>query len=120
MTPETVVTIGATRSSHTLLLRRRCCWCAGRSGLLVGMFQAATQINEMTLSFIPKLLGAGGDARVAGHWMLQADRGVHADAVHQHPGADRLTHARDRPSRQDSSRHGSRTRSGRSSASAPA
>ena len=28
-------------------------------GLLVGVFQAATQINEMTLSFIPKLIGDG-------------------------------------------------------------
>lgn len=39
-------------------------------GLLVGMFQAATQINEMTLSFIPKLAIVGVVLIVAGPWML--------------------------------------------------
>jgi flagellar biosynthetic protein FliQ len=39
-------------------------------GLLVGMFQAATQINEMTLSFIPKLLVLVAALVVAGPWML--------------------------------------------------
>ena len=55
MTPEMVVTIGR----HALgddrsCCRRRCCSPRSPSGLLVGIFQAATQINEMTLSFIPK------------------------------------------------------------------
>ena len=40
-------------------------------GLLIGMFQAATQINEMTLSFIPKLLVLALALGVAGPWMLQ-------------------------------------------------
>ncbi|WP_019556705.1 flagellar biosynthesis protein FliQ [Thiomicrorhabdus arctica] len=39
-------------------------------GLLVGMFQAATQINEMTLSFIPKLAVIGIALVLAGPWML--------------------------------------------------
>ncbi len=39
-------------------------------GLLIGMFQAATQINEMTLSFIPKLLVLVVALLVAGPWML--------------------------------------------------
>ena len=39
-------------------------------GLLIGMFQAATQINEMTLSFIPKLLVLVLALVVAGPWML--------------------------------------------------
>lgn len=39
-------------------------------GLLVGMFQAATQINEMTLSFIPKLAIVGVALVVFGPWML--------------------------------------------------
>ena len=39
-------------------------------GLLVGMFQAATQINEVTLSFIPKLMIVGVALVVAGPWML--------------------------------------------------
>jgi flagellar biosynthetic protein FliQ len=40
-------------------------------GLLVGVFQAATQINEMTLSFIPKLLGMATALVIAGPWMLK-------------------------------------------------
>ena len=39
-------------------------------GLLVGMFQAATQINEMTMSFIPKLLILVLSLVTAGPWML--------------------------------------------------
>jgi flagellar biosynthetic protein FliQ len=40
-------------------------------GLVVSVFQAATQINEMTLSFIPKLVGVFVAIVVAGPWMLQ-------------------------------------------------
>ncbi len=39
-------------------------------GLLIGMFQAATSINEQTLSFIPKLLVLVVAIMVAGPWML--------------------------------------------------
>ena len=39
-------------------------------GLLVSIFQAATQINEMTLSFIPKLIGVFLVLDLAGPWML--------------------------------------------------
>ena len=40
-------------------------------GLVVSILQAATQINEATLSFIPKLLGVFGALVVAGPWMVQ-------------------------------------------------
>ncbi len=40
-------------------------------GLLVSMFQAATQINEMTLSFIPKLVITILTLMIAGPWMLR-------------------------------------------------
>lgn len=39
-------------------------------GLLISIFQAATQINEMTLSFIPKLLAMFAVILLAGPWML--------------------------------------------------
>lgn len=39
-------------------------------GILVSIFQAATQINESTLSFVPKVLGAVAVLAVAGPWML--------------------------------------------------
>ena len=39
-------------------------------GLLVGVFQAATSINEQTLSFIPKILAVGLTMAIAGGWMI--------------------------------------------------
>jgi len=41
------------------------------TGLIIGAFQAATQINEQTLSFIPKLLAIALTLVVAGPWMLK-------------------------------------------------
>ena len=41
------------------------------AGLVVSVFQAATQINEMTLSFIPKLIGVFAAVVVTGPWILQ-------------------------------------------------
>jgi flagellar biosynthetic protein FliQ len=41
------------------------------TGLIIGAFQAATQINEQTLSFIPKLLAMALAVVVAGPWMLK-------------------------------------------------
>ena len=40
-------------------------------GLVVSILQAATQINEATLSFIPKLLGVFAATVIAGPWMVQ-------------------------------------------------
>ncbi|MEK8029093.1 MAG: hypothetical protein RLY78_918 [Pseudomonadota bacterium] len=40
-------------------------------GLVVSVFQAATQINESTLSFVPKVLAAVAVLAIAGPWMLQ-------------------------------------------------
>lgn len=39
-------------------------------GLLISIFQAATQINEMTLSFIPKLLAVGATLVLLGPWLI--------------------------------------------------
>lgn len=41
-------------------------------GLIVSMFQAATQINEMTLSFFPKLIVVVGTLMLAGPWIAQS------------------------------------------------
>jgi flagellar biosynthetic protein FliQ len=41
------------------------------AGLVVSIFQAATQINEMTLSFIPKLIGVFAAIVISGPWILQ-------------------------------------------------
>ena len=39
-------------------------------GLVVSIFQAATQINEVTLSFVPKMVAAVVTLTIAGPWML--------------------------------------------------
>jgi flagellar biosynthetic protein FliQ len=39
-------------------------------GLLVSVFQAVTQVQEATLTFVPKLLGVGIASMILGHWML--------------------------------------------------
>jgi flagellar biosynthetic protein FliQ len=71
MTPDTVMAIGQRALEMTLLLSAPMLMTALAVGLLVGVFQAATQINEMTLSFIPKLLGMAAAIVVAGPWMLK-------------------------------------------------
>jgi flagellar biosynthetic protein FliQ len=71
MTPEMVMAIGKHALEVMLLLAAPLLLAALLVGLLVGVFQAATQINEMTLSFIPKLLGMAATMLVAGPWMLK-------------------------------------------------
>jgi flagellar biosynthetic protein FliQ len=39
-------------------------------GLVISVFQAATQINEQTLSFVPKVLAAVAVLAIAGPWMI--------------------------------------------------
>ncbi len=70
MTPEVVTTIGEQALWVTILLAAPLLGSALAVGLLIGMFQAATSINEMTLSFIPKLLILVMALIVAGPWML--------------------------------------------------
>ena len=70
-TPDTVMTIGTHAVQTTLILAAPLLLVALALGLLVGIFQAATQINEMTLSFIPKLLGMAATVVIAGPWMLK-------------------------------------------------
>lgn len=71
MSPETVLTIGQRALEMTLLLAAPLLLAALVIGLLVGIFQAATQINEMTLSFIPKLIGLAAVLVIVGPWMLK-------------------------------------------------
>ncbi len=54
-------------------------------GLLVAMFQAATQINEQTLTFIPKLAMVIIVLMIAGPWMLQVVIDYFQDLVRQIP-----------------------------------
>jgi flagellar biosynthetic protein FliQ len=55
-------------------------------GLLISVFQAATQINEMTLSFIPKLLAIAVTLALAGPWMLKMLVGYTRELIVSIPG----------------------------------
>jgi flagellar biosynthesis protein FliQ len=70
MTPESVMTIGRHAMEVTLMVAAPMLLVALGIGLIVSIFQAATQINESTLSFIPKLIGIFVALVIAGPWML--------------------------------------------------
>jgi flagellar biosynthetic protein FliQ len=70
MTPEGVIEVGPRALEVTFLVAAPVLLTGLAVGLLVSIFQAATQINEMTLSFIPKLLAMLAALVVAGPWML--------------------------------------------------
>ena len=70
MTPESVMTIGRQALELTLMVSAPPLMAALIIGLVVSIFQAATQINEMTLSFIPKLLGMFLVLIITGPWMI--------------------------------------------------
>ncbi len=86
MTPETVMTIGQRALEITLLLSAPLLLTALVVGLLVGVVQAATQINEMTLSFIPKLIAMAAALVIAGPWMLKVMIGYTRELFESIPG----------------------------------
>ena len=71
MTPEMVMSMAYQGMKVTLFLAGPLLITALLIGLLVSLFQAATQINEMTLSFIPKILGVFAALVLAGPWLIQ-------------------------------------------------
>lgn len=71
MSPEMVMTIANQALELVLLLTGVILLPALAVGLLVSMFQAATQLNEQTLSFIPKLAVTFLVLMIAGSWLLQ-------------------------------------------------
>ena len=70
MTPETIMSMGNQAIQVSLVLAAPLLLVALVVGLVISIFQAATQINEATLSFIPKLLAVFATLVVAGPWML--------------------------------------------------
>ncbi len=71
MTPETVLDIGRDALFLTMMIAAPLLMSALAIGLLIGIFQAATQIQEMTLSFIPKLMVLVLALLISGPWMLR-------------------------------------------------
>lgn len=70
MTPESVMMMGTEAMRIALMVAAPLLLVALVTGLVISILQAATQINEMTLSFIPKIIAVFVAIIVAGPWML--------------------------------------------------
>jgi len=70
MTPESVMSLGFQATKVGLMIAAPLLLAALAAGLLVSILQASTQINEMTLSFIPKILTLVVVLIACGPWML--------------------------------------------------
>ncbi|PKO89298.1 MAG: flagellar biosynthetic protein FliQ [Betaproteobacteria bacterium HGW-Betaproteobacteria-12] len=71
MTPGTVMEIGRQAIEVTLIIAAPTLITALVVGLIISIFQAATQINESTLQFVPKLISMFVVILLFGPWMLQ-------------------------------------------------
>ncbi|MDY0310185.1 MAG: flagellar biosynthesis protein FliQ [Castellaniella sp.] len=70
MTPEAVMSMTYQALRVALIMAGPLLLMTLTVGLIISIFQAATQINEMTLSFIPKLLAVGTTLALLGPWLL--------------------------------------------------
>ena len=70
MTPQTVLTIGQQALQTMLLISAPLLLVALAVGLIISILQAATQVNEATLSFIPKLVAMIAVLVIAGPWII--------------------------------------------------
>ncbi|THF64171.1 flagellar biosynthesis protein FliQ [Pseudothauera rhizosphaerae] len=70
MTPTAVIDLGRQAVEVALMISAPLLLAAMVTGLLISIFQAATQINEMTLSFVPKVVVMFVTLVVAGPWLL--------------------------------------------------
>ncbi len=83
LTPETAASLVADAVYITALVVSVLVLPSLLGGLVISIFQAATQINEQMLSFLPKLLITLGMLLFAGHWILQTLSGLFVDMFHQ-------------------------------------
>jgi flagellar biosynthetic protein FliQ len=86
VTPDTIMTIGSRALEIALALAAPLLLAALVTGVVIGAFQAATSINEMTLSFIPKLLAIATTLALAGPWMLKTLVGYTHELIVSIPG----------------------------------
>ena len=91
MTPESVMMMGTEAMKVAIAVAAPLLLVALVTGLIISILQAATQINEMTLSFIPKIIAVFVAIIVAGPWMLNLLLDYMRNAVHQSALHHRLT-----------------------------
>ncbi len=70
MTPESVIHIGRKAVETVLLAAAPMLLAAMLVGLLISIFQAATQINEQTMTFIPKIVAVFVTMLIFGPWLM--------------------------------------------------
>jgi len=71
MTPEFVVSLGRQAVELVLMLAAPMLICALVVGLVISIFQAATQINEQTMTFVPKIVAVLVSLIIFAPWMIQ-------------------------------------------------
>ncbi|MCU6217333.1 flagellar biosynthesis protein FliQ [Enterobacter bugandensis] len=71
MTPESVMMMGMQAIRVGLMISAPLLVAALVTGLIISILQAATQVNEMTMTFIPKILMIVGVAVALGPWMMK-------------------------------------------------
>ncbi|WP_430391038.1 flagellar biosynthesis protein FliQ [Dyella sp. 20L07] len=87
MTPESVIEFGQHALYVAMMVAAPLLLTALLVGLIIGVVQAATQINEMTLSFIPKVLAMATVALISGPWMLRTLVQFTRQLIESLPGA---------------------------------
>ena len=70
MSPEMAIELGREAMTTAVMLAAPILLSALAAGLVIGMFQAATQINEQTLSFVPKLAVMALTIMIVAPWMV--------------------------------------------------
>ena len=86
MTPETVMSMTYSAMKVALFMAGPLLLVTLAVGLFISIFQAATQINEMTLSFIPKLLAVGVTVVLLGPWLISTMVDYMRNLLTQIPG----------------------------------
>ncbi len=86
MTPELVVTLFSNAVWMIITIVAVLIVPGLLTGLIIAVFQAATQINEQTLSFLPRLLVTLLMVIFAGHWMLRTLMDLFDHLFHNIPG----------------------------------
>jgi len=85
MTADTVITLGQYALITMLMIAAPPLLTALAVGLFIGVFQAATQVNELTLSFIPKMIALVLVLIAAGPWILSTLSGYTQRLYHDIP-----------------------------------
>ena len=85
MTTQTVIDLGARTIWMTMQVAAPALIAAVLTGLVVSVFQAATQINEQTLVFIPKILVMTVAIVICGSWIMQSMMGFTVDLISNIP-----------------------------------